>query len=73
MKENAIKFFENEIYHYNIMLNGIMRPEYREYILAKKSYYEMAIAAIKEQEQEQKANLENIEIEIFSVESVSQN
>ena len=51
METSAIKFFENEIYHYNIMLNGIMNPEYREYILAKKAYYEIAIKAIKEQQE----------------------
>ena len=43
----AIKFFETCIYHYKIMLNGIMRDEYREYINNLVLYYSLSIEALK--------------------------
>ena len=45
MKE-AIKFFENEIYQFNIELGGVLKKNYREYLENKKSYYELASKAI---------------------------
>ena len=32
----TIKFFEDEIYQYNIELGGILRDSYREYLESKK-------------------------------------
>lgn len=43
----AIKFFENCIYHYKIMLNGKMRDEYREYINNLVNYYSLSVKSLK--------------------------
>lgn len=48
LKEQAIQFFENEIYHYRIMLNGVMNKEYRQYIEKLVQYYSLAIETLKE-------------------------
>lgn len=47
MKE-AIKFFEDEIYQFNVGLGGILKKDYREYLKNKKLYYEIAAKTIKE-------------------------
>ena len=44
--ENAIAFFENEIKQFELILQGILRPEYRKYIEDKKAYYELALNAL---------------------------
>lgn len=43
----AFAYFSNEIYQNNIMLNGILRPDYREYLLTKNMYYKLALEALK--------------------------
>jgi len=40
--ESASKFFHNEIKQIRLQLGGILRPEYREYIIRKLDYYELA-------------------------------
>lgn len=45
--DEALAYFSNEIYQNNIMLNGILRPDYREYLLAKNMYYKLALEALK--------------------------
>ena len=42
----AINFFETCIYHYQIMLDGKMRDEYREYINNLVLYYSLAIESL---------------------------
>lgn len=44
--EKAIKFFEDEIYQFDIELGGVLKKNYREYLENKKSYYELASKAI---------------------------
>lgn len=46
--EKAIKFFEDEIYQFNIELGGVLKKDYREYLENKKLYYEIASKAIRE-------------------------
>lgn len=59
MKE-AIKFFEDEIYQFNIELGGILKKDYRDYLENKKSYYELALKAI--QKLKGDVNLQKIRI-----------
>ncbi|RFZ76413.1 hypothetical protein DS742_23765 [Lacrimispora amygdalina] len=44
--EMSIKFFEDEIYQFNIALGGILNEDYKEYLKNKKAYYELAAKAI---------------------------
>ena len=44
----SLAYFSNEVYQNNIMLNGILRPEFREFLQAKNKYYQLAIEALKE-------------------------
>jgi hypothetical protein len=46
--KEAIKFFEDEVYQFNIELGGVLKKDYREYLENKKSYYELASKAIEE-------------------------
>jgi len=52
LKEDAINFFSTYIYHFDIMLAGIMRPEFREYINNAKTYYSLAIEALEKKNEE---------------------
>lgn len=40
--ENAIDYFNNEIYQFGIALDGILDDDYRKYIEHKKHYYELS-------------------------------
>lgn len=42
-KEQAMMYFANEIYQFNIILAGVISPEYRQHILDKRDYYTLAI------------------------------
>lgn len=46
--EEAIKFFEDEIYQFNLQLKGILDNDYRTYLETKSMYYEMAARALRE-------------------------
>lgn len=52
VKKDALKFFKNNIYQFEIMLAGIMRPDFRKYINEVKAYYSLAIDAIESKESE---------------------
>jgi len=58
--KEAIKFFEDEIYQFNIELGGILKKDYRDYLENKKSYYELALKAI--QKLKGDVNLQKIRI-----------
>lgn len=58
--KEAIKFFEDEIYQFNIELGGVLKKDYREYLENKKSYYELASKAIQKLKGE--VNLQKIRI-----------
>ena len=46
-KEEAIKFFTEQVRQYNLMMDGRnMSPPYRIYIEKLKRYYELSIEAI---------------------------
>ena len=45
-KQNAIKFFQDEIKQYKIMLNGVIDNNYRTYLEKITMYYELAISAL---------------------------
>ena len=47
-REETIKFFKEQIYQFEIMMNGIMNSPYRKYIEKLKRCYELAIEAIQE-------------------------
>lgn len=44
--EKVIKFFEDEIYQFDIELGGVLKKDYREYLENKKLYYRLAARAI---------------------------
>lgn len=46
--EEAVKFFENEIKQYEVTMSGVLRKEYREYLVKKTKHYKVAIMAINE-------------------------
>lgn len=56
--EEAIKFFEEEICQYNIMLAGVLRKEYRTYLETKAAYYEAALLALRSSIERRKDNQE---------------
>ena len=56
--EEAIKFFEEEIYQYSIMLAGVLRKEYRTYLETKIAYYEAALSALRNSIEKRKDNQE---------------
>jgi len=58
--KEVIKFFEDEIYQFNIELGGVLKKDYREYLENKKSYYELASKAIQRLKGE--VNLQKIRI-----------
>lgn len=58
--EKAIKFFEDEIYQFDIELGGVLKKDYREHLENKKSYYEIASEAIQKLKGE--VNLQKIRI-----------
>lgn len=45
--EKAVKYFEDQIYQFDIQLGGILDGEYREYLNQKRSNYELAAFAIR--------------------------
>ena len=45
-KEEAVKFFTEQVRQYEIMMKGVMNPPYRAYIEKLKRYYELSIEAI---------------------------
>lgn len=47
--EDAIKFFEEEIYQIEIAECGILSESYRDYLTSKKSFYQLAVESIKNQ------------------------
>lgn len=46
--EEAIKFFEDEIFQFNLQLGGILDDDYRQYLESKSAYYEMAARALRD-------------------------
>lgn len=44
----ALAYFSNEVSQINIILAGILRIEYREFLQNKSKYYQLAIKALKE-------------------------
>lgn len=44
----ALAYFSNEVSQINIILAGILRIEYREFLQNKSKYYQLAIEALKE-------------------------
>lgn len=46
--EEAINFFQNEIKQHEVAMTGILRKEYREYLIKKTKYYQAAIEVMKE-------------------------
>lgn len=56
----AIKFFEDEIYQFNIELGGLLEKDYREFLENKKSFYGLASKAIQKLKGE--VNLQKIRI-----------
>lgn len=54
--QEAIKFFEEELYQYSIMLAGVLRKEYRTYLEAKTAHYEAALSALRNSIEERKDN-----------------
>lgn len=52
LKQDALNFFKLHIYQFDIMLAGIMRPDFRKYINEVKAYYSLAIDAIESKESE---------------------
>ena len=53
LKDDALKFFKTYIYQFDMMLAGIMRPDFRKYINEVKAYYSLAIDAIENKESEE--------------------
>ena len=45
--KKAIRFFEDELYQFDIELGGVLRKDYREYLENKKSYFELATKTIR--------------------------
>lgn len=45
--EEAVKFFEDEIFQFGLQLKGILDDDYRTYLETKSMYYELAARAIK--------------------------
>lgn len=45
--EDAVIFFEEEIYQIGIAEDGILTESYRDYLSSKKSYYQLAVDSIK--------------------------
>lgn len=45
--EKAVKYFEDQIYQFDIQLGGILNGDYREYLNQKRSDYELAAFAIR--------------------------
>lgn len=51
LNQKCMAYFREEVRQYKTMLSGNLRPEYREYIIMKLSYYEHVIELL-EQERE---------------------
>lgn len=49
-------YFREEVRQYQIMLNGILCSDYREYIRRKTMYYEYVIALLEKEEQQCREN-----------------
>lgn len=47
LMEEAVKFFEDEIFQFELQLKGILDSDYRTYLETKSMYYELAVRAIK--------------------------
>lgn len=45
--EEAVKFFEDEIFQFELQLKGILDSDYRTHLETKSMYYELAARAIK--------------------------
>lgn len=45
--EEAVKFFEDEIFQFELQLKGILDDDYRTYLETKSMYYELAARVIK--------------------------
>lgn len=47
--EPAHSFFEKEVYHINIALGGLLSQQYRDYLVEKKEYFNMASTLIRQE------------------------
>lgn len=57
VKNDALKFFKTYIYQFDLMMAGVMRPDFRKYIEEVKSYYSLAIEAIENNRDEDIKNV----------------
>lgn len=49
MNQKCLAYFQEEVRQYKTMLNGILRPEYREYINMKLMYFEHVITLLEKE------------------------